>query len=108
MSDETFFHPVFERFPTLETQRLRLRQLRMADAEDVFRLFSDNEVTRYYDLETFEEVAEAEKLIYRQLGLFWQKVGCAGQLRLKGKIKSSGRSGWSLRRRTGRGVWDMI
>jgi len=38
-----------ETFPVLETQRLVLRELQLEDAEMLFRIYSDEEVMRYYD-----------------------------------------------------------
>lgn len=52
-----------EIFPVLETSRLRLRQLTLGDAKDVFAYFSKDEVTKYYDLESFTEVKQAEHFI---------------------------------------------
>jgi [ribosomal protein S5]-alanine N-acetyltransferase len=75
MSDSTYFHHVFDTFPVLETPRLRLRQLEAADAQDVFQIYADSEVTRYYDLETFTDLQQAQALISRQLGRFHQKAG---------------------------------
>lgn len=49
-------------FPKLETTRLLLDQITQADAETVLSIFSDSEVTRYYDL-TFTELYEAQQLI---------------------------------------------
>jgi len=37
----------FTQFPTLETERLILRELRLTDADAVFRIRGDYEVTRY-------------------------------------------------------------
>ncbi|WP_219836796.1 GNAT family N-acetyltransferase [Paenibacillus sp. R14(2021)] len=65
-------------FPTLETERLVLRQLRGEDAEDLFHYFAMDEVTRYYDVDSFTEQKQAEELINnwqqrfdRSLGYRW-------------------------------------
>ncbi|MBN3526741.1 GNAT family N-acetyltransferase [Paenibacillus apiarius] len=50
-------------FPILETDRLRLRQLRAEDAQELYHYFSQDEVTQYYDLESFVEMRQAEELI---------------------------------------------
>lgn len=50
-------------FPILETERFILRQLRLEDAPDLFSYFSKDEVTEFYDLESFTEVGQAEELI---------------------------------------------
>lgn len=53
-------------FPTLETANLRLREIVPADAEAIFRVFADEEVTRYYDLEAFDNLDQARSHIGRQ------------------------------------------
>ncbi|QJD82784.1 GNAT family N-acetyltransferase [Cohnella herbarum] len=50
-------------FPILETERLILRQLRHEDAVDLFDYFSKDEVTEFYDLDSFTELKQAEELI---------------------------------------------
>ncbi|WP_313237294.1 GNAT family N-acetyltransferase [Sporosarcina ureae] len=50
-------------FPTLETDRLILRELTNEDAEGIFSCFSNEDVTRFYGQETFKSVVEAEKII---------------------------------------------
>jgi ribosomal-protein-alanine N-acetyltransferase len=52
-----------------------LRQLVADDAEDVYRIFADDAVTKYYDLETFTDVEQALALISRQQDHFRKKVG---------------------------------
>ncbi len=54
---------IFEEFPILETDRLRLRQITKEDAPNIFNYFSDDLVTRYFGLENFTQVEEAEKII---------------------------------------------
>ena len=53
-------------FPELETRDLRLREIVRADAEAVFRIFADDEVTRYYDLERFGNLEQARSHIANQ------------------------------------------
>ncbi|WP_232695497.1 GNAT family N-acetyltransferase [Brevibacillus daliensis] len=55
-------------FPTLTTNRLILRQLRNEDVPDLFHYFSKDEVTKYYDLESFTEHTQASNLIQ-----FWKQ-----------------------------------
>ena len=57
-------------FPELETPNLRLRELNSGDADAIFRLFSDDEVTRYYDFESFTSIGQASDLITRQASRF--------------------------------------
>ncbi|MFE8702455.1 GNAT family N-acetyltransferase [Cytobacillus sp. FJAT-54145] len=55
----------FEFFPILETERLVLRQLKEKDAPNLFSYFSKDEVTEYYDLESFTSKQQAVDLISR-------------------------------------------
>ncbi|WP_226671779.1 GNAT family N-acetyltransferase [Rossellomorea aquimaris] len=50
-------------FPAMETARFRLRQMQEADAPNVFDYFSKDEVTRYYDLDSFQEEKQAKEII---------------------------------------------
>lgn len=54
----------FEVFPVLETERFYLRKIELSDANSLFDYFSKNEVTKFYDLETFSSVQEAIELIH--------------------------------------------
>ncbi len=53
----------FATFPEIETDRLLLREIMPEDTPAVFRLFSDDRVTRYYDLTTYTSLKQAEELI---------------------------------------------
>lgn len=55
-------------FPTIRTERLVLRQLRLQDSEHIYSYFSTDEVTKYYDLEPFTDPVQAENLI-----ISWQE-----------------------------------
>lgn len=55
----------FEEFPVLETARFVLRELRADDAEAMYGYFSDPEVMKYYDLETFTEQEQAQAMLAR-------------------------------------------
>ncbi|PAD68674.1 GNAT family N-acetyltransferase [Bacillus sp. 7586-K] len=50
-------------FPTLETDRLILREMTKEDAEGIFTCFSNEDVTRYYGQETLEKIEQAEKIV---------------------------------------------
>ncbi|KOP84162.1 GNAT family N-acetyltransferase [Cytobacillus solani] len=52
-------------FPLLETDRLLLREIRLSDAPNMYSYFSKDEVTEYYDLESFTSEKQAEDLIHR-------------------------------------------
>ena len=50
-------------FPELLTANLRLRQLKPGDAEALFQIYSNAQVTKFYELETFRSVRDASALI---------------------------------------------
>jgi [ribosomal protein S5]-alanine N-acetyltransferase len=53
----------FERFPTLETERLRLREIMLNDAGGVFRIRSDYQVTRLNTGAAYTHIDQAVALI---------------------------------------------
>ena len=61
---------VFERFPALETERLRLRQSRPDDAEATLAVLSSEAVCRYYDLSPLALPEEAADLIAGRAAAF--------------------------------------
>jgi ribosomal-protein-alanine N-acetyltransferase len=64
-SVDSFDHqdPVFSAFPEIETERLLLREIMPEDASAILRIFGDPEVTRYYDLDTYNTMDQAKELI---------------------------------------------
>ncbi|WP_313958194.1 tetratricopeptide repeat protein [Paenibacillus sp. Y412MC10] len=50
-------------YPVLHTERLRLRPLEPENRENVFRLFSNPEVTRFMDIEPLVSLEEADEII---------------------------------------------
>lgn len=50
-------------FPDLETERLNLRILTPEHSEQVYRHFSDCDVTRFMDIEPCRDIEEAEEII---------------------------------------------
>lgn len=51
--------------PRIETERLILREILETDAAALFDIFSDDAVTRYYDLATFTDISQAKQMIGR-------------------------------------------
>jgi len=54
--------------PMIKTSRLTLRELKKTDSKEIFDIFSDREVTRYYDVSTMRKLVTAEKLL-----VWWEK-----------------------------------
>jgi ribosomal-protein-alanine N-acetyltransferase len=57
------FTEIFNEFPTIETKKVRLRQLRPEDAGDVFNYYSNEKVFRYLDWYGPETLEKCIKLI---------------------------------------------
>src|SRR5215475_1387198 len=53
---------MFTELPVLHTARLWLRRITESDAEGLFEIFSDEEVTRYYAFDTFAHIDQAREL----------------------------------------------
>ncbi|MGE7624971.1 GNAT family N-acetyltransferase [Viridibacillus sp. NPDC096237] len=50
-------------FPILETERLILREITVDDTPAIFDLFSNNDVTRYYGMDSFTTTNQAKQLV---------------------------------------------
>jgi [ribosomal protein S5]-alanine N-acetyltransferase len=65
----------FDSFPLLHTDRLELRELQVQDAHALFDVFSDDEVTRFYDVETMVEPGPAVQMVARMRQRFVDRAG---------------------------------
>lgn len=50
-------------FPIIRTERLQLDQLTKRDRIPLFNIFSDPAVIEHYDVERFQDISEADKLV---------------------------------------------
>lgn len=82
-------------FPTLDTPRLSLTALVEDDAQAVFELFSDVSVIQYYDLEAFNDLSQATKLIALFQSRFAQGLGIRWAIRLKDTNQFVGTCGFN-------------
>ncbi|HEY9710091.1 MAG TPA: GNAT family N-acetyltransferase, partial [Oculatellaceae cyanobacterium] len=57
-------------FPQLETERLILRKMTSQDTETLFNYWSDDEVTRYMNIESFQTETQVEDMIMLLNNLF--------------------------------------
>lgn len=83
-------------YPSLETERFNLRILSDQDTEAVFEHFSDEEVTRYLDIEPCKDRKEAEEIIRFHL----LDSGCRWATFEKGTNQFMGTCGFHCLRRT--------
>ncbi len=54
---------MFDTFPTMQTERLNLVEIGQEHSGDIFKLFSDNRVTQFYNIVTLAKEGEAQKFI---------------------------------------------
>jgi ribosomal-protein-alanine N-acetyltransferase len=83
-------------FPTLETDRLLLRQLAAADAQDCFLFLSDEENIRYYDPAPMTQLEQAEESIERHRRRFAQQEALRWGITLKGENRVIGNGGYAV------------
>ncbi len=55
--------PVMTHFPNLETERLYLRELTLADRQVVFEHFAEPDVTRFMDIEPCRDVKKQKESV---------------------------------------------
>lgn len=82
-------------FPTLETERLLLRQLAASDAQDSFLFLSDEETIRYYDPAPMTQLEQAEKSIERHRRRFAEQEALRWGITLKGENRVIGNGGYA-------------
>lgn len=85
-------------FPTLETDRLVLREISKDDAAGIFACFSNKNVTRYYGQETLDSIEQAEAFVDFFAKSYKEKRGIRWGIKIKGKqeiIGTIGFNAWS-------------
>ncbi|XEC93666.1 GNAT family N-acetyltransferase [Paenibacillus tarimensis] len=85
-------------FPILETERFVLRQIKQDDSKEIFQYFSMDEVTKFYDLESFTNIEQAEELIRRWNQRFENNQGIRWGITLRSEsrvIGTCGFHGWA-------------
>ena len=83
------------KFPTIKSKRLILDEIRNEDKESVFELFSNLEVTKYYDLVAFENMQQSENIITLVQSRFRDKLGIRWAIRMKDDVKLIGTCGFN-------------
>lgn len=85
-------------FPKLDTERLVLREILPSDVEAIYSIFSNEGVTKYYGLNTFKKMEQAEKLIQAFTSNFQSEKGIRWGIERKGVpglIGTVGFNSWS-------------
>jgi [ribosomal protein S5]-alanine N-acetyltransferase len=56
-------------FPTIVTERLLLREFATSDANAVYKIFSNDNVTEFYDLDSFTSLGQATNFVCTRISL---------------------------------------
>jgi [ribosomal protein S5]-alanine N-acetyltransferase len=83
----------FATFPILETERLVLRAMTPEDADDMFRIYSDPEVMRYWGMEPFTSIDHVLQRVARSAEMFREQTGVRWAITRKGEGQVIGTCG---------------
>ena len=88
---------IFKTFPQLETERLILREIIPSDAQDLFRIYADPLVMRYWSSAPMQVIDEAYDRIQGIAAAFREKEGIRWAITRKGDGQLIGSGGhWRL------------
>ncbi len=88
---------VFNQFPNLETKNLILESFTIQDAEELFKIRSDNRVTKQLDRENHKTVEESKTMIQSIIQSYKDKAGINWIIRKKKSLEVVGYIGyWNL------------
>ena len=65
---------VFDQFPNIETKNLVLESFMIKDAEEIFKIRSDDRVTKYLDRDNHKTVEESGSMIQSIIKSFEDKT----------------------------------
>ena len=85
---------VFKVFPKLETERLLLMEFVKSDAEELFKIRSDERVQKYLDRDLHKTVEESELMIDGMIKTFNSKEGINWIIRKKDSLNVIGYIGY--------------
>jgi [ribosomal protein S5]-alanine N-acetyltransferase len=82
-------------FPELFTERLHLRELTDEHVNDIYELFSNEQVTRFYNLTTFHDLSKAQDFIDWYKARYQCQKSIRWGISLRGKKKVVGTIGFN-------------
>ena len=85
---------IFKKNMLINTQRLLLRPLFQSDAQDIYEIFSDKQVMKYYDLLPFESLERAKQQVEFFTQGFEQKTMLRWGIEYKDNSKLIGTCGF--------------
>ncbi len=86
---------IFDTFPILNSDRLSFIEIKQEHLTDLFKLFGDNNVTKYYNLKTFETEQDGQKFIDWYQKRFIEKLAIRWGIALKGSNNIIGTIGFN-------------
>ncbi len=98
-------------FPALSTKRLVLTEIKFSDLDAIFRLFSNPQVVKFYDLAAFNEVSQAQKLLSLFASRYKEKAGIRWAIRLKDSgdmIGTCGFNSWNEKMKNATLGYDLM
>ena len=85
---------IFEKFPSIETHRLNLIELKEEYDKDLFKFFSDKKVMQYYDIDPLETIDDARKQINKFIDKYKNGLTIRWGISLKEEDKIIGTCGY--------------
>jgi len=85
----------FKNVPALETERLVLREIAPTDAEDLFRIYSDEETMQYWSCRPYTSVDQAGDLIENITKQVQDGTGIHWAISLRGDGRLIGKCGYN-------------
>src|SRR5436190_4545444 len=86
---------VFTALPVLTTDRLTLRRITEADADALFEIFADDQVTEHYAWDTFTEPEQARELAAHTVEQYRRREAMRWGLTLPGADRIIGTCGYT-------------
>jgi ribosomal-protein-alanine N-acetyltransferase len=99
------------KFPEFNTSRLKLVRLTPEDADEVYTIFSNDKVIKYYDLGALKQVSQALSLINFFNSRYDQNTGIRWGIRLKDSnrlIGTCGFNSWSPKMKSADIGYDLL
>ncbi|MEO8666575.1 MAG: GNAT family N-acetyltransferase [Ignavibacteria bacterium] len=88
---------VFDEFPVIETERLKLREITTDDRNEIFEIYSSEEAMKYFGKIPYKKIEEADERIMITQKAFKEKEGIRWGITLKPSGKLIGSAGiWRI------------
>ena len=82
-------------FPVLETERLELIEINKNHLDDIYNIFNDDRVTKFYNIKTFTKVEDAQIYLDWFINRFKDGLGVRWGIQRRGETKLIGTIGFN-------------